>query len=414
MHGRLDLVQKSLRDLHQRRICQEVLVKSALEPRQPQDSDSVPDQDRVLEENIQLLKQQLNCLRRRDAGLLSQLQELDQQIHQLRLDTDWSPDTPKTLDILDSPDTPDTPDSPDTQDTLDSPDTSDTPDSLDTLKTPDTNKTPDTPKTPDRPDAPDTPETPDTPDSPEADSRPSSGFYDLSDAASGSLSNSVFSLCSALDTEAPPTSTGAPPTVTEAPPTTTEFQESLCLENGCHKRNIPGKGKKDEADLKSQGCRKDESSTVDRDQRKSRTRIRVWTEASEDGSKREKTKHRRKKKQDEGDDEERASVRVTAGKTPSRCHRVKPKSKLGRAVMSHEPTFRRPIREDRSNRSANPFRNCKEQQEVAEEETGSEEEKTGRGKKRQSKAYVRIKASQNLKWRILRIRSSSFRLMTTV
>ncbi|XP_045897593.1 dapper homolog 1, partial [Micropterus dolomieu] len=67
-----------------------------------------------------------NCLRRRDAGLISQLQELDRQISDLRLDTEESNDQLET------------------------------------------------------------------------DSRPSSGFYELSDGASGSLSNSsnsVFSEC---------------------------------------------------------------------------------------------------------------------------------------------------------------------------------------------------------------------------
>ncbi|KAM4541858.1 dapper homolog 1 [Odontesthes bonariensis] len=86
------------------------------------------------EENLLMLRKQLNCLRRRDTGLISQLQELDQQINDLRLDTEASHDQL------------------------------------------------------------------------EADSRPSSGFYELSDGASGSLSNSshsVFSECfsSAADTD---------------------------------------------------------------------------------------------------------------------------------------------------------------------------------------------------------------------
>lgn len=83
-------------------------------------------EEKLLEENILLLRKQLNCLRRRDAGLISQLQELDRQISDLRLDTEASHDQAET------------------------------------------------------------------------DSRPSSGFYELSDAASGSLSNSsnsVFSEC---------------------------------------------------------------------------------------------------------------------------------------------------------------------------------------------------------------------------
>lgn len=84
-------------------------------------------QAKVLEENILLLRKQLNCLRRRDAGLINQLQELDRQISDLRLDCEKP-----FHDHL------------------------------------------------------------------ETDSRPSSGFYELSDGASGSLSNSsnsVFSEC---------------------------------------------------------------------------------------------------------------------------------------------------------------------------------------------------------------------------
>ncbi|XP_063255657.1 dapper homolog 1 isoform X2 [Prinia subflava] len=84
-------------------------------------------EEKFLEENILLLRRQLNCLRRRDAGLLNQLQELDKQISDLRLDVE------KTTD-----------------------------------------------------------------EHLETDSRPSSGFYELSDGASGSLSNSsnsVFSEC---------------------------------------------------------------------------------------------------------------------------------------------------------------------------------------------------------------------------
>ncbi|XP_001369184.1 dapper homolog 1 [Monodelphis domestica] len=84
-------------------------------------------EEKYLEENILLLRQQLNCLRRRDAGLLNQLQELDKQISDLRLDVE------KTSE-----------------------------------------------------------------EHLETDSRPSSGFYELSDGASGSLSNSsnsVFCEC---------------------------------------------------------------------------------------------------------------------------------------------------------------------------------------------------------------------------
>ncbi|KAF5909662.1 protein TALPID3 isoform X6, partial [Clarias magur] len=83
-------------------------------------------EEKMLEENILLLRKQLNCLRRRDAGLISQLQELDRQISDLRLDTETGHEHL------------------------------------------------------------------------ESDSRPSSGFYELSDGTSGSLSNSsnsVFSEC---------------------------------------------------------------------------------------------------------------------------------------------------------------------------------------------------------------------------
>ncbi|XP_050009531.1 dapper homolog 1 isoform X3 [Alexandromys fortis] len=45
-------------------------------------------EEKFLEENILLLRRQLNCLRRRDAGLLNQLQELDKQISDLRLDVE--------------------------------------------------------------------------------------------------------------------------------------------------------------------------------------------------------------------------------------------------------------------------------------------------------------------------------------
>ncbi|XP_067894418.1 dapper homolog 1 [Heterodontus francisci] len=84
-------------------------------------------EEKQLEDNILMLRKQLNCLRRRDAGLINQLQELDRQISDLQLDVEKAPN-----------------------------------------------------------------------DNLETDSRPSSGFYELSDGASGSLSNSsnsVFSEC---------------------------------------------------------------------------------------------------------------------------------------------------------------------------------------------------------------------------
>ncbi|XP_051874881.1 dapper 1-like isoform X2 [Pristis pectinata] len=84
-------------------------------------------EEKQLEDNIIMLRKQLNCLRRRDAGLINQLQELDRQISDLQLDAEKGPN-----------------------------------------------------------------------DNLETDSRPSSGFYEMSDGASGSLSNSsnsVFSEC---------------------------------------------------------------------------------------------------------------------------------------------------------------------------------------------------------------------------
>ncbi|XP_072424940.1 dapper homolog 1 [Chiloscyllium punctatum] len=84
-------------------------------------------EEKRLEDNILMLRKQLNCLRRRDAGLINQLQELDRQISDLQLDVEKAPN-----------------------------------------------------------------------DNLETDSRPSSGFYELSDGTSGSLSNSsnsVFSEC---------------------------------------------------------------------------------------------------------------------------------------------------------------------------------------------------------------------------
>ncbi|XP_067335044.1 dapper homolog 1 [Channa argus] len=133
---RLDATMSGLEELEFLRQRQEVLVRAALELREVEGEVEeaaerrrevpISSEEKLLEENILLLRKQLNCLRRRDAGLISQLQELDRQICDLRLDTDMSRDQPET------------------------------------------------------------------------DSRPSSGFYELSDGASGSLSNSsnsVFSEC---------------------------------------------------------------------------------------------------------------------------------------------------------------------------------------------------------------------------
>ncbi|XP_074852391.1 dapper homolog 1 [Carettochelys insculpta] len=139
---RLEATLAGLGELDYLRQRQELLVKSLLLSHRPGAAPSAAGprgeppgegdaqrslEEKFLEENILLLRRQLNCLRRRDAGLLSQLQELDKQISDLRLDVE------KTTD-----------------------------------------------------------------ERLETDSRPSSGFYELSDGASGSLSNSsnsVFSEC---------------------------------------------------------------------------------------------------------------------------------------------------------------------------------------------------------------------------
>ncbi|XP_069806475.1 dapper homolog 1 [Dendropsophus ebraccatus] len=131
---RLEATLAGLGELAYLRHRQEILVKAALCPGTAGDPAAAGKGDgarsleeRFLEENILLLKKQLNCLRKRDAGLLTQLHELDKQINDLKIDVE------KT-----------------TEEHL------------------------------------------------ETDSRPSSGFYELSDGTSGSLSNSsnsVFSEC---------------------------------------------------------------------------------------------------------------------------------------------------------------------------------------------------------------------------
>uniref|UniRef100_A0A8C5WJM7 Dishevelled binding antagonist of beta catenin 1 n=1 Tax=Leptobrachium leishanense TaxID=445787 RepID=A0A8C5WJM7_9ANUR len=124
---RLEATLAGLGELGYLRRRQELLVRAILGPAEPtpraESSRSL--EEKLLEDNISILKRQLNCLRKRDAGLLSQLHELDKQISDLKLDTEKS--EPR-----------------------------------------------------------------------ETDSRPSSGFYELSDGTSGSLSNSsnsVFSEC---------------------------------------------------------------------------------------------------------------------------------------------------------------------------------------------------------------------------
>ncbi|XP_052000864.1 dapper homolog 1-like [Xyrauchen texanus] len=132
---RLDATVAGLAELEYLRQRQELLVRSVLNYQDTAREDKhcvivedsyLNSEEKLLEENILLLRKQLNCLRRHDAGLISQLQELDRQICDLRLDTETSHEHVET------------------------------------------------------------------------DSRPSSGFYELSDGASGSLSNSsnsVFSEC---------------------------------------------------------------------------------------------------------------------------------------------------------------------------------------------------------------------------
>lgn len=126
---RLEATLAGLGELEYLRHRQEGLVKAALSPGARSMARPEPRslEERILEENILLLRKQLNCLRRRDAGLLTQLHELDKQISDLRIDVEKTPNEQN-----------------------------------------------------------------------ETDSRPSSGFYELSDGTSGSLSNSsnsVFSEC---------------------------------------------------------------------------------------------------------------------------------------------------------------------------------------------------------------------------
>uniref|UniRef100_A0A3P9N8J6 Dishevelled binding antagonist of beta catenin 1 n=1 Tax=Poecilia reticulata TaxID=8081 RepID=A0A3P9N8J6_POERE len=127
---RLELMVSVLGELEYLRHRQQLLVLSALKE---EVKEARSDPQLSCEENILVLRKQLSCLRR-DAGVISELHELDQQINELRLEPEPSHDQLET------------------------------------------------------------------------DSRPSSGFYELSDGASGSLSNSshsVFSecFCSTADTE---------------------------------------------------------------------------------------------------------------------------------------------------------------------------------------------------------------------
>uniref|UniRef100_A0A8C2CL12 Dishevelled-binding antagonist of beta-catenin 1 n=1 Tax=Cyprinus carpio TaxID=7962 RepID=A0A8C2CL12_CYPCA len=96
---RLDATVAGLTELEYLRQRQELLVRSVLNCQELAGEDkpclTVEDsylntEEKLLEENILLLRKQLNCLRRRDAGLINQLQELDRQISDLRLDTETS------------------------------------------------------------------------------------------------------------------------------------------------------------------------------------------------------------------------------------------------------------------------------------------------------------------------------------
>ncbi|XP_055016426.1 histone-lysine N-methyltransferase 2B-like [Boleophthalmus pectinirostris] len=127
VHERLRLVLRSLQDLDQRRVCQKVLVQSVLDPQgvllktglNPQEPELNPDQNHRdqnhedqnhkdqnhedQDENLQL-QEQLTSLRTRDSGLLSQIQDLEHQILELRLDADRSHDPPPRP--RDSPESP--------------------------------------------------------------------------------------------------------------------------------------------------------------------------------------------------------------------------------------------------------------------------------------------------------------------
>ncbi|XP_068608279.1 dapper homolog 1 [Brachionichthys hirsutus] len=130
---RLEATGSGLGELEYLRQRQEELVRTALDLQQEeqQKESHLSSEEKLLEDNILLLRKQLNCLRRRDGGLITQLQELDRQISDLRLDTE----TPHGQV--------------------------------------------------------------------ETDSRPSSGFYEQSDGASGSLSNSSNSVFSDAEARFP-------------------------------------------------------------------------------------------------------------------------------------------------------------------------------------------------------------------
>uniref|UniRef100_A0A3Q4GI35 Dishevelled-binding antagonist of beta-catenin 1 n=1 Tax=Neolamprologus brichardi TaxID=32507 RepID=A0A3Q4GI35_NEOBR len=94
---RLEASVSGLGELELLRRRQEVLVRAALGLREEEEEEErrrreaqLSSEEKLLEGNILLLRKQLNCLRRRDAGLIAQLQELDRQISDLRLDTGTS------------------------------------------------------------------------------------------------------------------------------------------------------------------------------------------------------------------------------------------------------------------------------------------------------------------------------------
>ncbi|XP_043930388.1 dapper homolog 1 isoform X2 [Protopterus annectens] len=104
IRDRLEATLAGLGELHYLRQRQEMLVRGILSVRfganipsigehhktsgLSQDELYLSPEEKLLEENILLLRKQLNCLRRRDAGLITQLQELDKQISDLKLDVE--------------------------------------------------------------------------------------------------------------------------------------------------------------------------------------------------------------------------------------------------------------------------------------------------------------------------------------
>ncbi|XP_030071066.1 dapper homolog 1 isoform X2 [Microcaecilia unicolor] len=98
---RLEATLAGLGELEYLRQRQELLVKALLCPsarEPPVDAQSRTGdtqrslEEKFLEENILLLRRQLNCLRKRDAGLLNQLHELDKQISDLKIDAEKTSD----------------------------------------------------------------------------------------------------------------------------------------------------------------------------------------------------------------------------------------------------------------------------------------------------------------------------------